>query len=450
MSSAEADLAPGTRFESRNGLRSGVVEQLLGAGGQGAVYQVRYEGAPFALKWYHPYYVQIDTSLHDRLTQAVARGAPDARFLWPLELVNIPGEQSFGYLMALRDANYVGMRDLIAPPPQRVELSLAQRTQVCEHIAHCFLQLHSRGFCYQDINFGNIFLHPERADILICDNDNVNVDGADASIYGTRKFMAPEVVRREVLPSTNTDLFSMAVLFFYILFGWHPLDGRREADVRMMNAEAEMSLYGTEPLFIFDPENNANGPVSPMHDAILYRWRSLSDTLRALFIRSFTAGLFSPKDRVLEWEWRAAFADSSRRVFACVHCGYENLVGLESGDTLTPAACGYCGTAPGAPAVMVSNRALLALTPGSELSEDQLLEGGAAVVSIARIDAHPEQANILGLRNLSAETWRAEVPGFSATPIEPGKTIRLLHGLKLDMAGTSVRIVNPKDAPAHE
>jgi hypothetical protein len=32
------------------------------------------------------------------------------------------------------------------------------------------------------------------------------------------------VVRRQALPSTKTDLYSMAVLFFYMIFNWHPLD----------------------------------------------------------------------------------------------------------------------------------------------------------------------------------------------------------------------------------
>jgi hypothetical protein len=446
VAGGEANLADGTQFSSRNGLRTGTVGALLGAGGQGAVYRVRYENADFALKWYHPYYVQIDTGLESRLARAVERGAPDPRFLWPLELIEIPGEASFGYLMGLRQASYVGMKDLIAPPPQRVELSLSQRLQVCGHIAHCFLQLHSRGLCYQDINFGNIFLDPEQADVLICDNDNVNVEGADASIYGTRKFMAPEVVRREVLPSTNTDLFSMAVMFFYVVFGWHPLDGRREAETHIMNADAEMQLYGTQPLFIFDEGNNANGPVSPMHDALVYRWRSISPELRALFQRSFTGGLFAPGSRVLEWEWRAAFAGNFGRSFGCQQCGYENLVGLGSDDTLEPQRCGYCDSSPGAPPVLHSGRQLAALLAGGSLTLGQLTGEADDRRPFARIDAHPQQAQVLGLRNLSEQTWRAEIPGYSATPIEPGKTIRLLNGLTIDVPGMQARVVNPQDS----
>lgn len=443
MSAGADDLPPGTRFSSLSGLRSGVVGQVLGAGGQGAVYQVEIDGGQFALKWYHEHYVGIDTGLESRLARAAQRGAPDARFLWPLELVRIPGRKSFGYVMPLRDAAYAGMRDLIAPPPKRLELSLGARAQVCQHIAHCFLQLHASGFCYQDINFGNIFLNPDTADVLVCDNDNVSIDGAEASIYGTRKFMAPEVVRREVLPSTKTDLFSMAVMFFYVIFGWHPLDGRREAGIKILDAAAENMLYGDEPLFIFDPVNNANGPVEQLHDALVYRWRSINEDLRQLFIRSFTGGLFSPGARVHEYEWRSVFQAIPGAVFQCASCGYENVASIGGSNELQPDVCGYCGQSPRVPALLVHGKSVFVLEPGRTVILDGTADGSAAPV--AAVESHPDRPEILGLRNLTDETWRTEVPGYSATPIAPGKTIRLLDGLKLDIGGRNSYVVNPAD-----
>jgi len=437
------ELPIGTRFGSRSGLRSGTVGRLLGEGGQGAVYEVEIDAGRFALKWYHDHYVQIDSGLYPRLAKAVERGAPDPRFLWPLELVRIQGSKSFGYVMPLRNPAYVGMRDLIAPPPKRVELELAQRAKVCAHIAHCFLELHASGFCYQDINFGNIFLDPVRADVLICDNDNVNIDGADASIYGTRKFMAPEVVRREVLPSTKTDLFSMAVMFFYVVFGWHPLDGRREAAIRILDADAENRLYGTDPLFLFDPRSDANGPVEGMHDAIVCRWRSLSEDVRTLFVRSFTTGLSVPGARVGEHEWRNAFTRLADKAFRCAGCGYENVADMTSSDRLTPERCVLCGSDPSVPPVMLSGKRLAVLEAGRQVSRGAFEDGTTSVLGM--VDAHPTDARVLGLRNVSNETWRAEIPGYSAAAIAPGKTIRLFGGLKLDFGRTSARVINPGD-----
>src|SRR3954452_6732203 len=130
-------------------------------------------------------------------------------------------------------------------------------------LADSYLQLHARGLCYRDISFGNVFFDPESGDVLICDNDNVAVDGsATAGVLGTPRFMAPEVVRGEVLPSTQTDLYSLAVLLFYMLTVHHPLEGAREAAIRCLDLPAMTRLYGTEPLFIFDPRDASNRAVA--------------------------------------------------------------------------------------------------------------------------------------------------------------------------------------------
>jgi serine/threonine protein kinase len=100
----------------------------------------------------------------------------------------------------------------------------------------------------------------ERGTIQICDADNIAVDGEPGGVYGTRKFMAPDVVRREALPSTKTDLYSMAVLFFYMIFNWHPLDGRREAQAGIMDQALEMKFYGQEPCFLFEARISARLP----------------------------------------------------------------------------------------------------------------------------------------------------------------------------------------------
>ncbi len=447
MSEQNDPLVVGTLFSSVNGRRRGSVVRLLGAGGQGAVYEVSFEGAAFALKWYHDYYVEIDTGLRPRLERALERGAPDERFLWPLELVTVQGSPSFGYIMPLRTANYRGMGDLIAPPPQRLELSFPARASVCEQLSRCFLQLHARGFCYQDVNFGNIFLEPDTADVLICDNDNVNVDGADASIYGTRKFMAPEVVRRETLPSTKTDLFSMAVMFFYVMFGWHPLDGRREAETRILDGKTEMALYGTDPLFIFDPADSSNGPVAGLHDPLLARWESLGDELRALFLQAFGIGMHSPGARVLEHEWQSAFRNARLAAHPCSRCGdYAPLspAAVAAGDETS---CAYCGAVSALPAVLTTGKRSIVVRDGLLLTRGELM-GGRSALKAGSVSVHPSKPGVLGLQNLSEDHWQAEIPGYSASVIAPGKTVRLLDGLRLGIGRSEFDVSNPYDNPA--
>lgn len=417
---ASATLSPGQPFVTVSG-RRGTVGALLGSGGQGEVYHVMVDGLPFALKWYHRHYVEIDRELRKRLDRAINRGAPTSDFLWPFDLVEVPGSGSFGYFMALRSDRFVGMQALIAAPPRRLELPLARRIEVCLQLANSFLELHASGFCYQDINFGNIFLDPADGRILICDNDNVNVDGAEASIYGTRKFMAPEVVRREALPDSRTDLFSMAVLFFYTLFGWHPLDGKREYAVQLMDADAEMRLYGTEARFLFDPADDSNGPVPGYHDPIAARWNSLPTRLRALFERAFGAGLHDPSARVLETEWRVALRAAAEAVYACEGCGFEHVAELRGASVLVAPVCVSCGGKMEAPRFLILDRKLVALTPGRRIAE-------------AGVERHPERHDIMGLRNTGDAPWRATLPEGSAQLVAPGQTLRIVTGTRIEFA----------------
>jgi DNA-binding helix-hairpin-helix protein with protein kinase domain len=439
-------LAAGTTFHSTDRRVRGVIQGLLGKGGQGAVYKVDYANRTLALKWYHDSYVEVDRLLSKRLTKAIDRGAPDHRFLWPLELVFVEGRPSFGYLMPLRSASCVGMSALLAPAAERVNLDLRRRIVVCLNIARSFYALHARGFCYQDVNFGNIFLYPGTGDVLICDNDNVDVDGADdASIYGTRKFMAPEVVRRESLPNTRTDLYSMAVMFFYVLMGWHPLEGAREHAIDIVGPAEEMRIYGSEPLFMFDPRDARNGPVLPYHGPIVRRWQALDGALRELFQRSFGEGLLDPYRRVVESEWIGLFEALENAVDACPGCGYEHLAGLPRAGEAR--ACVHCGSSRPARAVLKIGRRLCVLDDGRVVPRSLTGEPSSkSWESLGIVEKHPQIDDALGIRNLSDADWDASLPGQADFVVKAGAAVRILDGLQLRFPGAHGQIVASRNS----
>lgn len=439
-------LEEGRTFTSQNGARQGRILKFLGEGGQGAVYLTEFLGSQYALKWYHDEYLQADTRLRERLSRAISRGAPDRRFLWPIELVTIPGLDSFGYVMDIRPSRFHSIRDLIAPPPDRIHLDLRKRLQLCNYIADSFFNLHAIGFCYQDINFDNIFFHPDTADVLICDNDNVNVDLSEASIYGTRKFMAPEIVRREVLPNTRTDLFSMSVLFFYIIFGWHPLDGKREAAASILSPDVEFSLYGSDPLFIFDPNDTRNEAVSPMHDTIVWRWNSLPRPLRDLFVRSFTEGLGNPYGRVLEREWINVLQRHLGAVFACDRCRYEHVAEPAGFERGAAADCAYCGEPLLYPPMLKIGRTLLALQPGCVVSRrDVGDEQAESWQSAGIVERHPVNPEILGLKNISDGKWLVSAQGKAKSYVNSGRTVMIADGIEIDFGYRSGVVIARSD-----
>ena len=163
---------------------------FLGGGGQGEVYKGKLDGKEVAVKWYFPDYLNNDPGLRNRLENLIKNGAPNDRFLWPMDIVTSQDDsKSFGYIMELRESRFKSLNDLMK---RKVEPKLHVLTIVGFELAFNFRELHTRGLCYRDISFGNVFFDPKNGEVRICDNDNVDVNGAEGAIGGTPKFMAPE------------------------------------------------------------------------------------------------------------------------------------------------------------------------------------------------------------------------------------------------------------------
>jgi serine/threonine protein kinase len=285
----EGALKNGSLLVSDSGNRYKVI-RLLGAGGQGEVYEVERGIERAALKWYFP---KMATSTQRKILEnLVSKGAPDESFLWPEDMLsqNIGG--SLGYVMKLRPTEYKGIVDMMK---RRAEPSFAVLSKVAFNLTCGYQKLHSLGYSYRDISYGNVFLDPENGNVLICDNDNVSASGNDdSSVLGTPRFMAPEIVIGMANPSRNTDLFSLSVLLFIMFMLHHPLEGKREADIKCMDIHAMTLLFGTNPIFIFDPNDDSNRPVKGYQDYPLVYWDLYPQFLKDLFTTAFTVGLKSP------------------------------------------------------------------------------------------------------------------------------------------------------------
>jgi eukaryotic-like serine/threonine-protein kinase len=415
-------------------------EQLLGAGGQGEVYKARLGGDAVALKWFFPQMATAEQRA--AIEMLVRRGAPSEHFLWPLELASDPQVAGFGYVMRLRPARFKNIVDLMK---RRIEPTFRALATVGFNLAHNYLLLHSQGLCYRDISFGNAFFDPDTGDVLICDNDNVAVDGAATlGVLGTPRFMAPEVVRGDARPSTQTDLFSLSVLIFYLLVVHHPLEGRKETEIKCLDLPAMTKLYGTEPVFIFDPVDTANAPVPGVHDNALAFWRIYPQFLRDIFTRAFTEGLDDPHARVRESEWRAVMVRLRDSIIYCAHCALENFydaakLKAAGGD---PGLCWACAAQLRLPPRIRINREAVMLNHDTELFPHHV--DGARLYDfsqpVAAVTQHPADKNVWGLKNLSGEKWVGVTADGKVKDVEPGRSLLLSPGTKIQFGKTEGEI----------
>ena len=406
-------------------------EKFLGGGGQGEVYRANLGGQKVALKWYFP--AQATVEQRAALEILIKKGPPSEKFLWPIELTESKDVPGFGYIMPLRGPQYKSIVDLMKRQAEPTFRALA--TAGLE-LANSFLGLHAMGYCYRDISFGNVFFEPNTGEILICDNDNVAVDGAtEGGILGTPRFMAPEIVRGEARPSMQTDLYSLAVLLFYMLMVHHPLEGKRESSIKCLDLPAMNKLYGTDPLFIFDPQDDSNHPVEGFHDNALAFWPLYPVFIRELFTEAFTEGLHDPQERIRESEWRAAMARMRDAIIYCPKCGSENFYSAEKlKATGNPGMCWACNTTLVLPPRIRIDDAIVMLNWDTKLyphhvDNDRLYDFSKP---IAEVNQHPTDPSIWGLRNLSEEKWVITTDDGAILDVEPGRNVRLAVGTKVN------------------
>ena len=413
------------------------VGECLGAGAQAEVYRCCCRSKAMALKWYRP--AQATPQQRANLQDLINLGPPSGAFLWPAHLVTAPDRDGFGYLMPLRPAGFVSLSDLVT---RRVDPSLNVVLTTCADLVDSFSCLHALGLCYRDISMANVFVDPRAGAVRICDNDNVAVEGRSTeAVFGTLPYMAPEIVLGLARPSAETDLHSLAVLLFYLLFLSHPLDGEREANIHCKDQVAMRHLYGERPVFIFDPHDDSNRPVPGLHDNALVYWDFYPSFLRDLVTRAFTVGLRDTrKGRVRESEWRSSLARLREAVHQCPACGADNLADDEASPTQRRDAhtCWACGAV--LPRMALHKRAA-AGAQGSGQTRGRITPPDADLVQ------YPTDPTVFGLKNMTAQTWWVTharlAPGLL---VAPNKAVRLLDGIRIQSGSrtVAVRILSPR------
>lgn len=422
----------GQRIKTVSGGELGVI-QKLGEGGQGVVYKVNYNGKPLALKWYFGNKLNNADKFYRNIQNNIKQGTPTGAFLWPLEITEY-FEGSFGYLMELRPPEYKDFSLFLLAKVHFANIEALINTALC--ITNGFRELHNRGYSYQDLNDGNFFVNPKTGDVLICDNDNVAPYGENLGIAGKCRYMAPEVVMGQKRPDSHTDRFSLAVVLYMLLFLNHPLEGKRTM-CPCLTEELERKFYGSDPVFVWDPANDANRPVRGVHTNEIKLWPLYPAFVRKTFEKAFSHEVMVGNDtthRVIEKEWQEVFTTLRDLTIKC-SCGSETFID----PSQQSCRCINCGKSIERPPILKVKKYHVALAPGKKLyachvqyDSDDFKEAKGEVISSRN------NPSLLGLRNDSNNTWEAILPNGSSKGYPNGQVIKLGKGIKINFGNGNV------------
>jgi serine/threonine protein kinase len=446
------------------------VEKELGSGTQGKVYSlISPDNSLLVLKWYFP--SMATNEQYDILQSLIQKESPSNKFLWPLALVTIPTKEGFGYVMSMKDSRFKSFSLWLS---RKIDPSFKALLTACFELVQSFHLLHSKGLCYQDLSLNNIYFDPKNGEIRIGDTDNIVINGEDkGNVIGTPKFMAPEIIVGKALPNTQTDLYSLAIILFYILFLNHPLEGKIESSIKSLDLPSMSKLYGFKPIFIFDPNDDSNYPDPDFHANALIFWSIYPNFIKRIFVRAFTNGIKDPMHgRVRETEWQIALLALRDSIFYCRHCGSENFLvtdssvfenlkipvelGGNNSDKDLKQSCIFrelqghsvcwnpkCKTMnSNILNIQIDDRLFVALNHDTQLfphhiDPDCKYDFSCPVADISR---HPTDPRVWGLRNLSAYPWKVDTVNGDVIDIYPKQSFSLVPGTRVDF-GTSKGMV---------
>ncbi len=419
--------------DRRAGVLAGryTTEQFISTEGQADAHAAEVDGQPVMLTWIFP--AEATPEKRALLEKLIQQGPPTASFLWPTTLVESTDVPGFGYLTSLRDRRFRTIEDLVK---QWVEPTFHTLTTALLGFVDSFTALHLKGLCHRDLSPRNVFFDPDTGAVLFVYADNIVPEGA-AGAPRLLRFAAPELVRGEAAPGVQSDLHTLSALLFYMMMVHHPLEGERALNVPAFDRATEQRLFGVDPVFIFDPNNDTNRPVPGYHVRVQDYWSLYPQFIRDLFVQAFTTGLRDPYGgRVRASEWRKALVNLRDTIIYCAQCSAENFYDLAAlkASGGKPGKCWSCKNDLVLPPRLRVGDAVVMLNYNTQLyphhvDPDKAYDFSAPVAEVTR---HPTNPNIWGLRNLTLEKWVITLTDGTIKDVEAGRSMTMTPGVKIN------------------
>src|SRR6266446_1030613 len=306
----------------------------LASGGEGSVHKI------ISPPWYNNdcvkvYFRKNRTRERERKIDFMVKnplpdlgGGKDARIIcWPKELVYDGNNQLAGFVMPLAFSGSRLMYELCTPTMKNLGpvwsskydrtsgQGVESRLKLCVNIAAAVNLIHlAHKYVLVDLKPQNLLVSSD-GKVSVIDLDSIQISNNNKVVFAAQ-FATPEYVPVEgnrVNPSKDLiseswDNFSLAVMFYQLLFGLHPYAASFQGQYKDSTTVADSIKNG---LFVFGSKRNYVHIRPELHD----NFNRIPTSLQNLFIRAFDAGHTNPNLRPKADEWgRIAFEEIQKPV----------------------------------------------------------------------------------------------------------------------------------------
>lgn len=219
----------------------------------------------------------------------------------------------------------------------REKYTLKKRYQIIVNLFDALRKIHLSGLIFTDLSPNNIMVHQKQNQIVFIDTDNTRKrTDSYLSVLGTPGYMAPEVYRKPDIKlakehsidpkllansgriTTESDIFSAAVIAFQLLALWHPFIGD---EIEEGTPEDEERALEIKTDYIFK-----SGTSNTCSYALTQKFEELTTPeIRRLFERTFVDGKDQPALRPTAEEFLEAFQNAFDMIVECPFCGFSRI-----------------------------------------------------------------------------------------------------------------------------
>jgi eukaryotic-like serine/threonine-protein kinase len=426
-----------------------LITEQLATTRSGQVFACRAGDEDFVCRWFYP---QAATRhQRERIGARLRCGDLGGRFVWPLDLVEVPASdahrrdsdehgagQGFGYLVRPWPARSI---PFTAVTTGDVGVSFADALVLALDVVEVFADLAANGLCFADFDPGDLRVVLVDNRVFVGSSDGIVLSGSASSGAARWEYAAPEVLAGGASSATS-DQHVLAVVLFELLMLGHPFEGRSVLAYERWDDVARRAVHVDDRRFVFDPDDTANRPDPHLHPNLPLLWPQYPEFVRSLFVQSFVDGSLDPAVRVTAESWRSALRRARDLTLRCGDCGRVNFH-----PSWAPPRCWSCGHRIASPLVLRTGDALVVLDPGRQIRVHHLRPGRDAALPVAVVERHATAEHVLGLRNLGSDPWTAFLTDGSRREVRPGRAIRLDESLRLEMHGRVVAVTRDAGIP---